>query len=119
MNATKFSMTRDINGYNGFGVPFTLTARSAILTATVEQHFTVPSNYPFWIAIFSYSPGAAVWVDGITTAAAPTGAFAATTSELNPAARYVKAGDVLSFITADITSPAVSVLLYVAPPFGN
>ena len=119
MNATKFLMTRDIAGFNGFGVPFTIIAKSAILTATVEQHFTIPSNYPNWIAIFSYSPGAAVWIDGITTAVAPTGAFAATTSELNPAARLVKAGDVLSFITTDLTSPAVGVALYVAPPFGN
>ena len=119
MNATKFSMTRDVAGMNGFGIPFTLTARSAILAANVEQNFTVPSNYPNWIAIFSYSPGVAVWVDGIGTAVVPVGAFSATTSELNPAARYVKAGDVLSFITSDITGPGVSVMLYVVPPFGN
>ncbi len=119
MNATKFNMTRDINGYNGFGLPFTLTAKSAVLTAAMEQHFTVPANYPNWIAIFTYTPGAAVWVDAFTTAVAPTGAFASTTSELNPAARFVNANDVLSFITTDATSPAVSVLLYVAPPFGN
>ena len=119
MNATKFLMTRDIAGYNGFGVTFTLNAKSAVLVAGVAQNFTVPDEYPNWIAIFSFSPGASVWVDGITTAVAPTGAFANTTSELNPAARLVKAGDVISFITSDITSPAVSVLLYVAPPFGN
>ena len=119
MNATKFLMTRDISGTNGFGVPFSITGRSALLAAAVEQHITVPSNYPNWIAIFSYTPGSSIWVDGIGTAVAPTGAFAATTSELNPAARLVQAGDTLSFITADITSPAVSVIFYVAPPFGN
>lgn len=119
MNATKFLMTRDIAGYNGFGIPFTNIAKSAILVTGVEQHFTVPSEYPNWIAIFGFTPGSSVWVDKFTTAVAPTGAFADTTSELNPAARFVKAGDVLSFITADVNSAMVNVLLYVAPPFGN
>lgn len=117
--ATLFSMTRDINGFNGFGIPFAQDAYSAVLAASVEQHITVPSTYPNWIAIFSYTPGASVWVDGIGTAVAPTGAFAATTSELNPAARFVKAGTTLSFITEDATDPMVSVLFLVAPPFGN
>lgn len=119
MNATKFLMTRDIAGYNGFGIPFTNIAKSALLATGVEQHFTVPSNYPNWIAIFAFAPGSSVWVDNFTTAVAPSGAFSDTTSELNPAARYVKAGDVLSFITADVNSVMVNVLLYVAPPFGN
>ena len=112
-------MSRDVAGYNGFGLPFTLDAQSAILAAGVAQSVAVPNTYPNWIAIFTYTPGASVWVDTFTTAVAPTGAFSATTSELNPAARFVKSTDVLSFITSDITSPAVSVLFYVAPPFGN
>ncbi len=119
MNATKFLMTKDVAGYNGFGLPFTLNAKSGVLAATVAQSITVPSNYPNWIAIFSYTPGSNIWVDNITTAVAPAGAFSDTTSELNPAARLVKAGDVISFITSDVTSPMVSVLFYVAPPFGN
>lgn len=119
MNATKFLMTRDIAGYNGFGLPFTLDARSAVLAAGVAQSVAVPDNYPNWIVVFAYTPGASVWVDTFTTAVAPTGAFAATTSELNPAARFVKNTDTLSFITSDVTSPMVSVLFYVAPPFGN
>lgn len=119
MNATKFLMTKDVAGYNGFGLPFTLNAKSGVLAATVAQSITVPSNYPNWIAIFSYTPGSNIWVDNITTAVAPTGAFSDTTSELNPAARFVKAGDTISFITSDVTSPMVSVLFYVAPPFGN
>lgn len=117
--STKFSMTRDINGYNGFGIPFAQDAQSAILAANVEQHITVPSNYPNWIAIFNFTPGSSVWVDGITTAVAPTGAFSATTAELNPAARYVQAGKTISFITTDVTSPAVSVLFLVAPNYIN
>lgn len=119
MSATKFIMTRDVAGMNGFGVVFAQDAQSAILTAAAEQHITVPSTYPNWIAVFSYTPGASIWVDNITTAVAPTGAFSATTSELNPSARAVKAGTTLSFITSDVTLPMVSVLFYVVTPFGN
>ena len=119
MNATKFNMTRDINGYNGFGLPFTNVAFSAVLAPNVQQGITIPSNYPNWIAIFSYTPGASVWVADAITALAPTGVFSPTRSQLNPAARLVQAGDTLTFITDDTTSRAVSVLLYVAPPFGN
>ena len=119
MNATKFLMTRDVAGYNGFGLPFALDGRSAVMAAGVAQSVAVPDSYPNWIAVFSYTPGASIWVDKYTTAVAPTGAFSATTSELNPSARYVKSTDTLSFITSDASSPMVSVLFYVAPPFGN
>ncbi len=119
MNATKFLMTRDIASYNGFGLPFTNIAKSALLVTGVEQHFTIPAEYPNWIAVFAFTPGSSVWVDNHTTAVAPSGSFSDTTSELNPAARFVKANQVLSFITADVTTAMVGVLLYVAPPFGN
>ena len=112
-------MTRDINGYNGFGIPFALDGSSMVLAAGVAQSVTVPNNYPNWIAIFGYTPGSTVWVDGITTAVAPTGAASATTSKLNPSARSVKAGDTLSFITSDATSPMVYVEFLVISPFGN
>lgn len=117
--STKFNMTRDINGYNGFGIPFSLDNWNAELAANVVQNLTVPDNYPNWIAIFSYSPGSEVWVDGITTALIPAGAFTADSSQLNPSARAVTGGSTLSFITGDITLPFVSVSFYVAPPFGN
>lgn len=119
MSSTKFNMTRDINGYNGFGIPFARDGYSMILAAGVAQSVTVPSNYPNWIAIFGYTPGATVWVDGITTAVAPTGAASATTAKLNPAARFVVAGQTISFITSDVTTPMVYVEFLIAPPFGN
>jgi len=119
MNATKFNMTRDINGFNGFGLPFTNTGFSALLATSVQQGITVPSNYPNWIAVFSYAPGASVWVNDGISALAPTGNFAASRSQLNPAARLVQAGDSLTFVTEDTAGAAVSVSLYVAPPFGN
>ncbi len=119
MSSTKFNMTRDVNGYNGFGIPFSQDGVGTFLASNAEQHFTVPSNYPNWIAIFGYTPGSSVWVDGITTAALPTSSFAATTAELNPTARAVSAGQVLSFITDDATEPWVSVKLLVVNPYVN
>lgn len=117
--STKFNMTRDVAGYNGFGVMFAADGYKGVLAVGVEQHVSVPSNYPNWIAVFSYTPGSSIWVDGTTTAVAPVGAFAATTADLNPSARFVTAGQVLSFITSDTTSPQVKVSFYVVPPFGN
>lgn len=118
---TKFNLTRDINGVNGFGLPFSDTAYNTILSANSEQHFTVPANMGMgasgtsyssqWIALFNFDPGTRVWVADNVTAAIPGSSFAATNSELNPAARMVQGGDVLSFITAD-TSVSVSVSLY-------
>ncbi len=58
--STKFNMTRDVNGYNGFGVMFADDAYQASLTANVAQSLTIPSNYQNWIAVFSYTPGADV-----------------------------------------------------------
>lgn len=111
--ATKFALTRDINGYNGFGLKFTDTAYSCTLAAASDTTLTVPAKStlggaayskdaePTLIAIFSYSPGESVWVALNTTAAVPAGAtFAATASELNPSARQVVGGDVIHFISA-------------------
>jgi hypothetical protein len=127
--ATKFNMTRDINGYNGFGLQFTDTAFSATLTASTDTTLTVPSNsgmggngissQPLWLAVFSYDPGTSVWVAINTPASAPAGStFGATQSELNPAARLVKgkdnlgnAADVLHFFSTG-TAVNVSVIFY-------
>lgn len=122
--ATKWILSRDINGYNGFGLPFTDTAYSATLATSTDTSLTVPavnspggSSYdalvkPILIAIFSYDPGTSVWVAKNATASSPAGAaFAATASELNPAARLVSAGDVLHFFTTG-TAVNVSVSFY-------
>ena len=122
--ATKFALTRDINGYNGFGLKFTDTAYSATPTINTDTTLTVPDHstlggaaytqeaQPTLIAIFSYDPGEAVWVALNTTAAVPAGAtFAATASELNPSARQVVGGDVLHFFTA-AANVAISVSFY-------
>jgi hypothetical protein len=119
---TKFSMARDIGGFNGFGLLFSDTKYNTTLAANTAQSLTVPSvmgmggngiySEPVYLAIFSYAPGSSVWVANNATAAVPGGSFAAATSELNPAARQVNGGDVLSFITAD-TSDEIGVTFYV------
>jgi hypothetical protein len=113
-------MVRDINGYNGFGLSISDTKYSAILTVSTDTSLAVPegstmgsghsTNIIKYLAIFSYSPGASVWVSVNATAAVAAGAsFAVTTSELLPTARYVSYGDTLHFI-----SPAASAEVGVA-----
>lgn len=122
--ATKFALTRDINGYNGFGIQFSDTNYSATLATGTDTTLTVPSlsppggtSYaananPVLIALFEYDSGTSVWVSLNAAASTPVGSsFAATSSQLNPSARQVKGGDVLHFKTAG-TGVNVSVAFY-------
>jgi hypothetical protein len=102
---TKLVLTRDINGYNTFGLAFSSQKYDSTLAANVEQTLTAPTpNVGGYLAVFSYEPGAKVWVALGATATVPGNAFAATDSELNPTARNVPAGGVLHFITNDTTA---------------
>jgi hypothetical protein len=118
----KFSMTRDINGYNGFGLKPSDTNISATLTVSTDTTFTVPGNTQIggvnyqtkasWLAIFSIDPGDSVWVSINAVASAPAGStFASTTSFLNPAAIEVQQGDVIHCFTTQ-TGVDVSVRFY-------
>lgn len=110
-----FIMTKDINGLNGFGLPFADSKVSTTLAEGVVQTLTVPQTgkalYPHVLAVFSFDKGSDIWVGSNETAALPGSSFAAATCELNPSARLVNIGDVLSFITAD-TSAEVGVTFY-------
>jgi hypothetical protein len=119
---TLFNMTRDINGYNGFGLKPTDTAYSATLIASTDTALTVPIEFALGncsstavarlLAIIVSDPGDAVWVALNATATVPAGAaFAPTLSALNPAAYEVKGGDVLHFITAG-TGVDISIRFY-------
>lgn len=119
---TKFTMSRDVNGYNAFGVVPSDTKYSATLTISTDTSLTVPGGMGLggngfygnsrWLAIFNFTPGASVWFANNATAAVPVGAsFASTTSELNPAAREVAGGDVLHFICGS-ANVSVSVAFY-------
>lgn len=116
--STKYDFMRDINGYaEGQGLPFAQDGFAATLATNTEQHITVPSNFPNWVAEFYYTDDVDIWVDGITTAVVPSGAFTASTVERCPKYKYVKAGQVLSFITSATTTPAVAVKFYAVLPF--
>lgn len=119
---TKFNMSRDINGFNGFGLKMTDTAYSATLATTTDTTLTIPSTIGIgkqgpatvaeWVAIIESDPGTSVWVALNATAGVPAGAsFAATASALNPGAIDVLGGDVLHFYTSG-TGVNVSVRLY-------
>lgn len=101
---SKFMLTRDINGFNGFGLDPSNYIEEVQLLANAEQHFTVSSQNAYWLAIFSYDPGLRIFVAYNNTAAVPTTTFASGVSDLNPTALRVKAGSKLSFITPDATA---------------
>ena len=110
--STQFILSRDINGYNGFGLMFADDKYSVELDAGVAATFTIPSSHPNWIVIFSFETGSDIWVASNAAAEVPAGnTIVATTSEHNPVARKVKAGDVLSLITSDTTA-VVGITLY-------
>ena len=117
--STKFNMVKDVGGYNGFGIMQPVDKQGCYLAANTEQHFTVPTNYPNWMAVFSFTPGANIFISTSTTAAVPTGTLGAIVSELNPSGRFVTSGQKISMITPDTDSPYVTVSLLVVPPFGN
>jgi hypothetical protein len=101
---TQLVFGRDVQGYNAFAPKFVLSKFNVTLASGAPQSLTVPSSNANWIALFAFEPSTKVWVANNATAAAPSGSFAAATSELNPAARSVKAGDVLSFVTDNTTA---------------
>lgn len=122
--STKFLMTRDLSGTNGFGLQFSDQNYSATLSAASNTTLVCPSDGSIggsfatktskYLAIFSYEAGASIWVALNATAAVPVGhTFAAVTSTLNPTARVVNAGDTLNFITSDTGTPQVGVTFYV------
>ena len=107
---TKFVMSRDINGYNGFGLVPTTEQYSVTLSANTDTTVTVPSTIGLGkqgpatvaqsIAIITADPGTTIWVAVNTTAAAPAGStFATTHSAQNPGAIQVNGGDVIHVFT--------------------
>jgi hypothetical protein len=116
---TKFNMTKDVAGYNGFGVTPCLDSYTGLLAVGVADSVVTPSEYPAYIAVLSYTPGSNVFVDTVTTAAAPVGAIAASSACLNPSGLRVLKGTTISFITPDAAGAYVSVRFFVVPEFGN
>src|SRR3569833_2900249 len=98
-----FSMTRDINGYNGFGLQFPDYCFSANLKANVASTaLTVPGDETYWVAIFQIAPGSNVFVsvNGTAAVAGNSGNFSAVTSVYNPTALKVRNTDTITCITS-------------------
>jgi hypothetical protein len=109
--STKLSMTKDINGYNAFGIIPTYDIYAGSLAANTAQSIVVPSNNQYWLAIFSYTPGANIWVDFTVAATVPTTTVGSVSVVLNPSGRQVKGGSTISFITSDTTLPWICIEL--------
>lgn len=111
--STLLNFGRDVQGYNAYAPTTAKDKWNATLASGSETNITVPSNHKTWIAIFSIQPGANVWVDltGATAAFPAGGTLVRCTSELNPGARTVNAGDKISMIT-DSTEADVGISLY-------
>ena len=112
--STIFNMVRDVSGAVSYLLPNSVNKYNTTLAANVEQNVTLPSNYNEWEVIFSYEPGSSVWICLNDTATLPGLSIASTSSELNPVGIKAKAGDKLSFITAD-TSAVIGFKLYAYP----
>lgn len=102
---TQLSFGRDNQGFNAYAPQQSDTLYSATLAAGVSASITTPSKYSRYIAAFSFQPGVSVWISVNGTAAVPVGGtFAVNVSELNPGSRLVNAGDVIDFISANLTA---------------
>ncbi len=113
MNNTQLLFGRDVQGYNAFAPSLSMNMLSAELASGGDDEFDVPETADQWIAVFSYEPGAIIWVSVNDTAAPPAGnTFAAITSFLLPAQLSVKKGDSISCYNNSATDQDVGVALY-------
>lgn len=110
---TRFLMTRDVAGFNGFGLVPSSDGFSGLLATDTAQTINVPTDYKLYIAVFSYTPGANVFVDfSGATAVTPSGAIAASTVRLLPSGRQVEGGSSMSVITPDANGSYLTVEFY-------
>lgn len=123
--STQYQISRDISGATcgtNSALPFAVNGFDGALAANVAQSVTVPGNYKHWIAVIGIQANTTVYIDGITTAAVPSGVFAASTVEIIPViglTREVIAGQTLSFITAEASGAIVTVKFYVKDLYAN
>lgn len=113
-------MTRDVSGYNGFGlIPTNLKTGALIAQNVAQTLITLPDDGANYIVVFSIQPGSNVFIDNTTTASVFSGTTSEVTSELNPTARQYKGGTAVSAITPDSQGAYVQALAYVCTPYIN
>lgn len=106
---TPYNISSTVKGVNGFGLGFCDTIYSVTLVAGTNAAVTTPGQGALgsigvdtFVAVFSYAPGATVWVALDATAQIPAGqTLMLTNSELNPSAKTVRAGDQINLISED------------------
>lgn len=116
---TKFNMTKDISGYNGFGLTKSNVIHGVLLAQNVAQSFTLPTDSSMYAVVFGIQPGSNVFVDDTTTAAAYTGTIGSKTAELNPMCRQYKKGTTISMLSPDTGGAYVEAAVYVCQPYIN
>lgn len=102
-------MTIQYNANYQETMPFSDTCLQLFLQAGVAQSYTVPgTSNQFFQAYFEYASNSNVFVCNNGVAASPTAGTHTTQqyNEFKPKKRYVRGGDVLSFITPDTTAYA-------------
>lgn len=88
-------------------LPFTDQAPSVALAASTPLSYTVPGeNKDTYVCEFTYLETSIVFVANNSTAAIPSAGTVSTASRsaFKPKKRFVRGGDVLSFITPDTTA---------------
>ena len=122
--AKKYWVHPILNSVNGFGLQFTDSnlifniahpggANKTLTIPGIGASGTLLNSSNAFVAIFSYGVDAEVWVNLNAAAAVPVGVAFANGSELNPEARYVKAGDVINVNST--AAVKMSITLYPIP----
>jgi len=114
--STLLNFGRDVQGLNAYAPQFPVDLYSVTLPSDTGSQFNIPTNSQRFIAVFSYQPGAVIWVciNGISEPPM-SGTFTTTNSELMPAQLLLNAGDEISCYNNSTTSQDVGVVLYAIP----
>jgi len=106
--STMLHFARDVQGYTADAPQFPTDIYTATLAASTAASVTVPNNYQNWVMYVRVQPNGWAWCRKGGVAAIPAGgSLVAASSELICGTveyrRFVNAGDVISFITANTT----------------
>lgn len=111
-----FNMTKDVAGYNGFGLePADFQYSGILATGVVDNNTVLPNDTDNYMVVFTFSAGSNVFVKYSSGAVVPVGVMAANLNELNPAGRKLAGGTTISLITPDAAGAYCTILAYGLP----